>query len=161
MLVELNVCKRLETVLECLVEEEENQKIDFKIKERMHNQIGKNHKEFYLQEQMKAIQKELGEEDKSEMEEYKEKIAAAKLPKKIQELVNKELKKIASAHPFSAESNIVRNYIDWIIQIPWHAKTRDTYSLKNAEKILNLRHYGLEKVKERIIEFVAVTKMDW
>ena len=159
VLEELNVCKRLEKVLECLVEEEENQKIDFKIKERMQNQIGKNHKEFYLQEQMKAIQKELGEDDKNEIETYKEKIKNAKLPKKVQEVVDKELKKITSAHPFSAETNIIRNYIDWILQVPWHAKTKETYSLKNAEKILNLRHYGLEKVKERIIEFVAVTKM--
>ena len=159
MLEELNVCKRLETVFDCLMEEEENQKIDSKIKERIQNQMGKNHKDFYLQEQMKAIQKELGEDDKNEMGEYKEKIKAAKLPKKIQEVVDKELKKITSAHPFSAETNIIRNYIDWIIQIPWHAKTKDTYSLKNAEKILNLRHYGLDKVKERIIEFVAVTKM--
>ena len=159
MLAELNVYKRLETVLDCLVEEEANQKIDFKIKERMQKQVGKNHKEFYLNEQMKAIQKELGEEDKNEMDEYEEKIKEAKLPKQIQEVVDKELKKIASAHPFSAETNIIRNYIDWILQIPWHAKTKDTYNLKNAEKILNLRHYGLEKVKERIIEFVAVTKM--
>ena len=150
MLEELNVCKRLETVFDCLMEEEENQKIDFKIKERMQNQIGKNHKEFYLNEQMKAIQKELGEDGKSEIEEYKEKIKTAKLPKKVQEVVDKELKKIASSHPFSAEINIIRNYIDWIIQVPWHAKTKDTYSLKNAEKILKLRHYGLENLKERI-----------
>ncbi len=159
MLAELNVRKRLETVFDCLAKEEENHNIDFKIKERMQNQVNKNHKEHYLNEQMKAIKKELGEEDKNEMDKYKKKIKEAQLPKKVQEVVDEELKKIASIHPFSAESNIVRNYVEWILQIPWHAKTKDTYNLKNAEKILNLRHYGLEKVKERIIEFVAVTKM--
>ena len=159
ILEELDTTKRLELVFESLVEEQESRKIDQKIKDRIQGQIGKTHKEFYLQEQMKAIQKELGAGSEKDEFSYEEKIKKAKLPKNVEDIVRKEIKRLNSMPPVSSESNLIRSYIDWILQVPWSVKSKDNYNLNNASKILNSHHHGLDKIKERILEFIAVTKM--
>ena len=143
-----------------MLEEKEFKKVERKLKERVQGQIGKTQKEYYLNEQVKAIQKELGhgEEGKAEIEEYSEKIEELKLSKEAKEIAIKELHKLKMMPSMSSEANVVRNYIDWLLSMPWSEKTKDNFDLKKAERVLDLRHYGLEKVKERIIEFLAVAK---
>ena len=120
----------------------------------------KTQREYYLNEQLKAIQKELGEIDdgKDEITNISRAINKAKMPKSAQEKCFSELKKLKSMSPMSAEATVVRNYLDWMTEIPWSTKTKINTDLKNAQKILDEDHYGLEKVKERIIEFLAVQK---
>ena len=153
--------KRLEKVYVRMLEEEETKKIELKLKERVQGQIGRTQKEYYLNEQMKAIQKELGggEDSKGDGNEYDEKVQSAGMPKEVQEVAEKELKKLTMMPPMSSEANIVRNYLDWMIQVPWKDKTNDDFELDHAQTILDEDHYGLEKVKERIIEYIAVAKM--
>jgi len=151
---------RLEMVYSRMLEEEEHKKIEQKLKERVQGQIGKTQKEYYLNEQMKAIQKELGSEDtKEELDEYDEKIKKIGMTEEGIEVVRKELKKLKMMPPTSSEANIVRNYIDWLTEIPWKQETSDNLDIDNAQKILDEDHYGLEKVKERIIEYIAVANM--
>ena len=149
--------QRLEIVYERMIEEAEFKKVEKKLKERVQGQIGRTQKEYYLNEQVKAIQRELGQEDgKAEIEEYQKKINELPLSKEAKETGNRELKKLKMMPPMSAEANVVRNYIDWLLSMPWEQKTEDQFDLNAAEKILNQHHYGLEKVKERIIEYLAV-----
>lgn len=149
--------KRLELVYSRMLEESERIKMEKKLKKRVQGQIGKTQKEYYLNEQMKAIQKELGAEDvKVELEELEENIKASGMSEEAREIAFKELKKLKMMPPTSSEANIVRNYIDWLVQVPWQRKTDDNLSLKNAQKVLDADHWGLEKVKERIVEFIAV-----
>ncbi len=152
--------RRLEIVYERMLEESEFKKVERKLKERVQGQIGKTQKEYYLNEQIKAIQKELGqgEDGKAELEEYVKKIEEVPLTKEARDVAEKELKKLKMMQPMSAEANVVRNYLDWLLSMPWEEKTEDRFDLDEAEKILDLRHYGLEKVKERIIEYLAVAK---
>lgn len=151
--------QRLEMVYERMIEEAEFKKVERKLKERVQGQIGRTQKEYYLNEQVKAIQKELGQEDgKAEIEEYQRKITELPLSQEAKDTANRELKKLRMMPPMSAEANVVRNYIDWIISMPWGQKTEDHFDLNSAEEILNQHHYGLEKVKERIIEYLAVAK---
>ncbi|MEC7217409.1 MAG: endopeptidase La, partial [SAR324 cluster bacterium] len=151
--------QRLEMVYERMIEEAEFKKVEKKLKERVQGQIGRTQKEYYLNEQVKAIQRELGQEDgKAEIEEYQKKIDELPLSKEAKEIGNRELKKLKMMPPMSAEANVVRNYIDWLLSMPWEQKTEDQFDLDAAEKILNQHHYGLEKVKERIIEYLAVAK---
>ena len=152
--------KRLEVVYERMLEEAELKKVERKLKERVQGQIGKTQKEYYLNEQIKAIQKELGqgEDGKAEIEEYTSKIESTALSKEAKEVAEKELKKLKMMQPMSAEANVVRNYLDWVLGMPWGEKTKDNFELKEAEKILNKEHYGLEKIKERIIEYLAVAQ---
>ncbi|MEC7193045.1 MAG: endopeptidase La, partial [SAR324 cluster bacterium] len=151
--------QRLEMVYERMIEEAEFKKVEKKLKERVQGQIGRTQKEYYLNEQVKAIQRELGQEDgKAEIEEYQKKINELPLSKEAKEIGNRELKKLKMMPPMSAEANVVRNYIDWLLSMPWEQKTEDQFDLDAAEKILNQHHYGLEKVKERIIEYLAVAK---
>jgi ATP-dependent Lon protease len=151
--------QRLEMVYERMFEEAEFKKVEKKLKERVQGQIGRTQKEYYLNEQVKAIQRELGQEDgKAEIEEYQKKINVLPLSQEAKEICNRELKKLKMMPPMSAEANVVRNYIDWLLSMPWEQKTEDQFDLDAAEKILNQHHYGLEKVKERIIEYLAVAK---
>ena len=134
--------------------------VEKKIRGRVKNQMEKTQREYYLNEQLKAIQKELGEIDdgKDEITNISRAINKAKMPKSAQEKCFSELKKLKSMSPMSAEATVVRNYLDWMTEIPWSTKTKINTDLKNAQKILDEDHYGLEKVKERIIEFLAVQK---
>lgn len=159
LLEQLDSQKRLELIFIHLIEEQENRKINEKIHDRLKKQISKTHKEYYLNEQIKVIQKELGADENPLVLEYEEKIKKADLNKVATKVIRKELKKLNSLPSTSSETNIICNYIDWILQVPWSNRSKENYSLSNATKILDKHHYGLEKVKERIIEFIAVTKM--
>ena len=132
--------------------------VEKKIRGRVKNQMEKTQREYYLNEQMKAIQKELGEGDdgKDDIQEYEEKIENTKLSKEAKEKCYSEIKKLKSMSPMSAESSVIRNYLDWILTIPWGKKTKVKKDIKFAESVLNEDHYGLEKVKERILEYLAV-----
>lgn len=135
--------------------------IEKKISSSVRKQIEKAQKEYFLQEQLKAIEKELGQKDehKSEIDELKDKIKQAKMTKEAEEVALRELDKLARMYPTSPEATVSRNYIDWLIALPWSVKTEDDLDIKNAEKILNEDHYGLEKPKERILEYLAVRKL--
>ena len=152
--------ERLERVFERMLEEAEIKKLEKKLKERVQGQIGRTQKEYYLNEQIKAIQKELGtgEDGKAEMEEYEKRIEETKMSAEATGVAKKELKKLKLMSPMSAEANVVRNYLDILLGMPWGVKTEDNFDLQRAEKILDEDHYGLDKVKERIIEFLAVAK---
>ena len=132
--------------------------VDRRIQSRVKKQMEKAQKEYYLNEKMKAIQKELGrKEDKgSELEELRKKIEEARMPKDVEEKAIQELKRLEAMPPMSAEATVSRNYLDWLIAVPWHKKSRESRNLEKAEEILNQDHYGLEKIKDRILEFLAV-----
>ena len=132
--------------------------VEKRIRNRVKRQMEKTQREYYLNEQLKAIQKELGETEdgRDEAGEFEERIESTKLPKEAKEKATQELKKLKSMSPMSAEATVVRNYLDWILSIPWSKRSRVKKDIKAAEKILNTDHYGLEKVKERILEYLAV-----
>ncbi len=155
-----DVRKRLEKVFELVEKEVSVISVEKKIRGRVKNQMEKTQREYYLNEQLKAIQKELGEidEGKDEITNLSKAIAKAKMPKHVQEKCLSELKKLKSMSPMSAEATVVRNYLDWMTELPWSNKSLVNSDLKNAQKILDEDHFGLEKVKERIIEFLAVQK---
>ncbi|GAV26371.1 endopeptidase La [Carboxydothermus islandicus] len=157
----LDVKKRLEILLEILARELEIVEIERRINLRVRKQMEKTQKEYYLREQLKAIQRELGEKDErvAEGEEYREKIKEAKLPKEVEEKALKEVEKLEKMPPMAAEATVVRNYLDWILALPWNRRTKDRLDIKLAEQILEEDHYGLEKVKERILEYLAVRKL--
>ncbi|MEQ8867067.1 MAG: endopeptidase La [Thalassobaculum sp.] len=132
--------------------------VEKRIRNRVKRQMEKTQREYYLNEQMKAIQKELGEGDdgRDDLQELEEQIAKTKLSKEAREKALQELKKLRNMSPMSAESTVVRNYLDWLLQIPWKKRSKIKKDLKQAELVLNADHYGLEKVKERIVEYLAV-----
>ena len=152
--------KRLEKLNHLVEKETSVISVEKRIRGRVKNQMEKTQREYYLNEQLKAIQKELGEieDGKDEAGNLAKAITKAKMPKSAQEKCFAELKKLKSMSPMSAEATVVRNYLDWMTEIPWSIKTKINTDLKNAQKILDEDHYGLEKVKERIIEFLAVQK---
>lgn len=148
---------RLEALLSQLESEIDILQVEKRIRGRVKKQMEKSQRDYYLNEQVKAIQKELGEgEEGADIEELERKIAAAHLPKEARKKADGELKKLKLMSPMSAEATVVRNYIDTLLGLPWRKKSRVNNSLDNAEKILNADHYGLEKVKERIVEYLAV-----
>ncbi|MFB3086908.1 MAG: endopeptidase La [Acidiferrobacterales bacterium] len=153
-----NVQNRLERILTVMASEIDLLQVEKRIRGRVKRQMEKSQREYYLNEQMKAIQKELGElEDApNEVEELAQKIAKAGMPKDVRHKAESELNKLKMMSPMSAEATVVRNYIDWLINVPWKKKTRIRKDLSQAEKILEEDHYGLEKVKERIVEYLAV-----
>ena len=160
-LLETNDVKlRLERINEFIEKETSVISVDKKIRGRVKNQMEKTQREYYLNEQLKAIQKELGEidEGKDEVTSLSKQINKAKMPKLAKEKCLSELKKLKTMSPMSAEATVVRNYLDWMVELPWSNKTKINSDLVNAQKILDEDHYGLEKVKERIIEFLAVQK---
>ncbi|GBF34905.1 ATP-dependent protease La Type I [Desulfocucumis palustris] len=157
----VDIVKRIEKLCALVAKELEIVELERKINIRVRKQMEKTQKEYYLREQIKAIQKELGEKDDrmAEAEEYREKIAAAKLPKEVEEKVNKEVERLEKMPPMAAESAVVRNYLDWILALPWSKSTRDRLDINAAEIILEEDHYGLKTVKERILEYLAIRKL--
>lgn len=152
-----DVRKRLEHLLGLLEAELDIMQVEKRIRGRVKRQMEKSQREYYLNEQVKAIQKELGEgEDGADIEEIEKKIKAAHMPKEARAKAESELKKLRLMSPMSAEATVVRNYIDVLIGLPWKKKTKIDTDLKHAEEILEADHYGLEKVKERIVEYLAV-----
>ncbi|WP_374707477.1 endopeptidase La [Meiothermus sp.] len=149
--------KRVAILLDAELDLMETQR---RIQQQVKEEIDKNQREFYLREQMKAIQRELhGEEGEVEVEEFREKIAALKLPQNVLSEVERELSRFARMHPDSAEASVVRTYLDWITNLPWNTRTEDQIDLKEAQRILEEDHYGLEKVKDRVLEYLAVRKL--
>ncbi|WP_414691755.1 endopeptidase La [Noviherbaspirillum sp.] len=152
-----NVAKRHEHLLGQLEGELDILQVEKRIRGRVKRQMEKSQREYYLNEQVKAIQKELGEgEEGADLEELEKKIIAAKMPKEAREKAQAELKKLKLMSPMSAEATVVRNYIDTMLSLPWRKKSKINNDLANAEKVLENEHYGLEKVKERILEYLAV-----
>ncbi|NYT61119.1 endopeptidase La [Alcaligenaceae bacterium] len=157
MLEVTGTAERLENLLTQLESEIDILQVEKRIRGRVKKQMEKSQRDYYLNEQVKAIQKELGEgEEGADIEELEKKIAAAQLPKEAQKKADSELKKLKLMSPMSAEATVVRNYIDTLIGLPWRKKNRINNSIPNAEGVLDADHYGLEKVKERIIEYLAV-----
>ncbi|MGB6756818.1 MAG: endopeptidase La, partial [Xanthobacteraceae bacterium] len=151
------VTERLEKVLGLMESEISVLQVEKRIRTRVKRQMEKTQREYYLNEQMKAIQKELGDEDgKDELAELEEKIKRTKLSKEAREKAQHELKKLRQMSPMSAEATVVRNYLDWLLSIPWGKKSKIKKDLPLAQQILDADHYGLEKVKERIVEYLAV-----
>ena len=161
LLETVNAIERLEKVLGHMRAEIEILEVERRIRSRVKKQMERSQKEYYLNEQMRAIQKELGEKDefKNEMQEIEEKIKQKKLSAEAKEKVEKELKKLKMMSPMSAEATVVRNYIDWILSLPWYDYTDDKLDIAEAEKVLEEDHYGLGKVKERILEYLAVQSL--
>jgi ATP-dependent Lon protease len=152
-----DVSKRLEKLLEQLEHEVDILQVEKRIRGRVKRQMEKSQREYYLNEQVKAIQKELGDgEDGADMEELEKRIIAAKMPKEARKKADAEFKKLKLMSPMSAEATVVRNYIDTLVNLPWAKKTKIKHDLKFAEEVLNEDHYGLDKVKERILEYLAV-----
>jgi len=151
--------ERLNRVADVLDIEIEKLNMDRTIQSRVKRQMERAQKEYYLNEKIKAIQKELGRGEKNEFDELRKKIEAAGMPKDVLEKAVQELKKLEAMPPMSAESTVSRNYIDWLLAVPWKKRSKETRSIDYAEKVLNEDHYGLEKIKERILEFLAVRQL--
>ena len=158
MLETADPADRLEKVLRLTRSEIEILEVERRIRTRVKKQMEKTQKEYYLNEQMRAIQKELGEKDefKNELQELEEKVKQKKMSQEARDKVEKELKKLKMMSPMSAEATVVRNYIDWLLALPWYEYTEDKLDIQDAERVLDEDHYGLEKVKERILEYLAV-----
>ena len=158
LLETLSIAERLEKVYAHMEGEMSVLQVERKIKSRVKTQMEKTQREYYLNEQMKAIQKELGdgEEGQNELAELEERIKKTKFSKEAREKAESELKKLKSMSPMSAEATVVRNYLDWLLGVPWGTKSRVKKDLVEAQRILDADHYGLEKVKERIVEYLAV-----
>jgi len=157
----IDVGKRLEKLLDLLNNEREVLELERKISQRVKKQMEKTQKEYYLREQMKAIQKELGEKEgrASEVEELRKSLEEAGVPDSVKERVEKEIDRLEKMPASSAEGGVIRNYIDWMLSLPWSSITEDDLDLSKAEEILNDDHYGLEKPKERVLEYLAVQKL--
>ena len=151
--------ERLNRIGEILEIELEKLNVDRNINTRVKRQMERAQKEYYLNEKLKAIQKELGRGEKSETDELKKKIDAAGMPKDVHEKAIQELKRLELMPPMSAESTVSRNYLDWLIAVPWKKRSKEIRDIKAAEKVLNEEHYGLEKIKDRILEFLAVRQL--
>ena len=153
--------ERLNRIAGILEVEVDKLQVDRRIQSRVKKQMEKAQKEYYLNEKMKAIQKELGRKDEkgNEVDELKKKIESSKMPKDVEEKAIQELKRLEAMPPMSAEATVSRNYLDWLIAVPWHKKTRENRDLKHAETVLNEDHYGLDKIKDRILEFLAVRSL--
>ena len=153
-----NIVERLEKIYALLMAEIEILEVEGRIRKRVKTQMEKTQKDYYLNEQMRAIQKEMGEEDsfKGEIKELEKKLKEKKLSEEAHQKVEQEMKKLKMMSPMSAEATVIRNYIDWIFALPWYEKTEDKKNLKESEMILEEDHYGLKKVKERILEYLAV-----
>jgi ATP-dependent Lon protease len=158
ILEKLKVSQRMELIISYINTEIELFKAEKRIQNRIRNQVEQNQREYYLTEQLKAIQKELGESDEArdELKELEERIEKTKLSKEAKERAQSELKKLKNMNPIAAEATVVRNYLDWLLSIPWDKRTKIRKNLAKAEAILDEDHYGLDKVKERILEFLAV-----
>ncbi|WP_406944548.1 endopeptidase La [Halobacillus sp. SY10] len=157
----VNVKERLQKLVDMIGNEREVLQIEQKIGKRVKKSMEKTQKEYYLREQMKAIQNELGDKDgkSGEVAQLKEKIEQANMPERVEEIAYKELERYEKVPQSSAESSVIRNYIEWLVALPWSNETEDNLDVNRAEKILDEDHYGLEKVKERVLEYLAVQKL--
>ncbi len=153
--------QRLRKVSEVLNREIELLQVQQKIQSEARGEIDKTQREYFLREQLKAIQRELGEIDErtEEINEFKKKIEEAKMPEKVRKEAEKQLKRLEKMHPDSAEAATVRTYLDWLVELPWSKSTKDNLNIKKAKKVLDEDHYNLEKVKERILEYLSVRKL--
>jgi ATP-dependent Lon protease len=151
--------ERLNRIADVLEIEIEKLNMDRTIQSRVKRQMERAQKEYYLNEKIKAIQKELGRGEKSDWDELKKKIDAAGMPKDVKDKAMQELKKMEAMPPMSAESTVSRNYLDWLLAVPWKKRSKEIRNIDRAEKVLNEDHYGLEKIKERILEFLAVRQL--
>src|SRR6202522_1407860 len=151
--------ERLSRVADVLDIEIEKLNMNRSIQSRVKRQMERAQKEYYLNEKIKAIQKELGRGEKSEFDELKKKVEAAGMPKEVKDKALQELKKLEAMPPMSAESTVSRNYLDWLLAVPWKKRSKEIRNISRAEKVLNEDHYGLEKIKERILEFLAVRQL--
>ena len=158
----LTLFRRLKKVNELLSKELELSAMQAKIQTQAKEEMGKTHREYFLREQLKAIQGELGEiDDKTkEIEEFKAKIAKAKIPAEVQKEADKQLSRLSQMHPDAAEASIIRTYLDWMVELPWSKSTRDKLDIKRAKQILDEDHYDLEKIKDRILEYLGVRKLN-
>jgi ATP-dependent Lon protease len=159
LLETIDPIERLNRIGDILEIELEKLNVDRNINTRVKRQMERAQKEYYLNEKLKAIQKELGRGEKSEIDELKKKIDTAGMSKEVHEKAIQELKRLELMPPMSAESTVSRNYLDWLLAVPWKKKSKEIRDIKAAEKILNEEHYGLEKVKDRILEFLAVRQL--
>ena len=152
---------RLEVLYKILLKEIEILEVEKEINTKVRRRINRLQKEYYLKEQLKAIKEELGEDGEydDEIEEMYDKVSKAKLPKKVEEKVYKEIDRLSKLSPGSAEGGVIRTYINWIVDLPWNKKTKDSINIKRSEDILNEDHYGLATVKERILEYLAIRKL--
>ncbi|KOP64475.1 DNA-binding protein [Bacillus sp. FJAT-18019] len=157
----IDVRKRLEKLLDILNNEREVLELERKINQRVKKQMEKTQKEYYLREQMKAIQKELGDKEgrAGEVEELRSQLEELELPERVQEKVEKEIDRLEKMPSSSAEGGVIRNYVDWLLGLPWSNKTEDDLDIVKAEQVLDEDHYGLEKPKERVLEYLAVQKL--
>ncbi|GAB6929334.1 endopeptidase La [Paenibacillus sp. JCM 10914] len=157
----IDVRKRLESLLDILNNEREVLELERKINQRVKKQMEKTQKEYYLREQMKAIQKELGDKEgrTSEVEELRGQLQELELPERVEEKVEKEIDRLEKMPASSAEGGVIRNYVDWLLALPWSKKTEDDLDIIKAEQVLDEDHYGLEKPKERVLEYLAVQKL--
>ncbi len=156
-----DVTERLKALCRTLASEVEILKLERKIEGQVRSQVHKNQKEFYLNEQLKAIRKELGHQNEfsNELDELAQQIKKVKMPKEVHEKTMKELDRLGKMSFMSPEATVVRNYIDWLVSLPWSERTEDNLDIEAVEKVLNEDHYGLQKVKERILEYIAVLKL--
>src|SRR3989344_474933 len=159
LLEETSVKKRLEKITEYLAKEIKILEIEKKIASKTQERFEKGAREAMLRERLKTIEKELGEEEGSETKELLTKIKDAGMPEDVEEKARKEVKKLEQMNQFNPEAGYIRNYLDWLISIPWSKESKDNANIKLAEKILNEDHFGLKKVKERIVEYLAVHKL--
>jgi ATP-dependent Lon protease len=157
----IDVRERLEKILDLLTNEREVLELERKISQRVKKQMEKTQKEYYLREQMKAIQKELGDKEgrAGEVEELRAQLEEADVPDNVRERISKEIDRLERMPTSSAEAGVIRNYIDWLLALPWRKRTEDDLDIANAEAVLNEDHYGLEKPKERVLEYLAVQKL--
>ena len=162
LLEELDPTKRLERISVVLASQLEVLELSHKIQGRVRESIDKNQREYFLQEQLKAIQSELGQKDarNEELKEIRENIAKAKMPKKVEEESLRELDRLSKIPPISPEYSVSRTYLDWVCELPWSVQTEDQLDINKAERILNQDHYNLTKVKKRVLEFLAVRKLN-
>lgn len=162
LLETLDGVERLKKIAEILLQEIEITTLQNKIQAEAQEEIGRSQREYFLREQLRAIKRELGEmEDvESEIEELRKKIKKAKMSKEVEKEALRQLKRLEMMHPDSSEAAVIRNYLEWIIELPWNVSTKDILDLKHAKKILDEDHYNLEKVKERLLEFLAVKKIN-
>ena len=154
-----DVIQRLRIIHDPLTKEIIILELQKQLKEKTKKQVEKEQREYFLRHQLKVIQEELGEGKNPEVEEYRKKLAKLKISKEIKEQIEKEINRLERMHPDTAEATVLRTWLDWVLNLPWNKKTRDRYDLSRAKEILDRDHYDLEKIKERIIEFLAVRKL--
>jgi ATP-dependent Lon protease len=161
LLEALTATERMESLLDILSSEIEVLMVEREIRGRVRKRIERNQKEYYLTEQMRAIQEELGTADdlRTEVEEFRNKVSKAKMPKEVAEKAEKEIRRLEAMPPMSAEGTVVRNYLEWLVDLPWAKRSREKLDLDHAEAVLNKDHHGLDKVKERILEYLAVRRL--